>query len=61
VTSTSQRTEHGISIVEYSSRYGPELVKMWRASFEQAVGIKDPHPLDDQLRALEEKKVLAVG
>jgi len=58
VTSSSHRKEHDISIVDYSSRYGPELVKMWRASFEQGVGIKDPHPLDDQIRALEQKIVL---
>ena len=47
----------GIEIVDYSPRYGPELVRMWRASFEQGVGITDPHPLEDQLRALEEKIV----
>ena len=47
----------GITIVEYSPRYGPELVRMWRASFEQGVGLTDPHPLVDQLRALEEKIV----
>jgi ribosomal protein S18 acetylase RimI-like enzyme len=43
-----------ITIVEYSPRYRHELVEMWRASFEQGVGITDPHPLKDQLRALEE-------
>jgi ribosomal protein S18 acetylase RimI-like enzyme len=47
----------GITIVDYSPRYGPELVQMWRASFERGVGITDPHPLEDQLRALEEKIV----
>ena len=25
-----------------------ELVSMWRASFETGVGIKDPHPLEEQ-------------
>jgi ribosomal protein S18 acetylase RimI-like enzyme len=45
-------------IVEYSSEYGPELVKMWRASFERAVGVSDPHPLSEQLQYLEEKVVL---
>src|SRR5262245_13563214 len=45
------------AIIEYSPNYGPELVSMWRASFEQGVGIVDPHPLEDQLRALEEKIV----
>lgn len=47
----------GIKIVDYSPRYGPELVRMLRASFEQGVGITDPHSLEDQLRALEEKVV----
>ena len=44
-------------IVEYSPEYACELVQMWRDSFEQAVGIIDPHPLEEQLRALEEKIV----
>ena len=47
----------GIEIVDYSPRHGPELVRMWRASFEHGIGITDPHPLEDQLRALEEKIV----
>lgn len=42
-------------ILDYSSEYGPELVQMWRDSFEQAVGVIDHHSLEDQLRALEEK------
>ena|SRR5436305_7117425 len=44
-------------IVEYSPKYGPELIKMWRESFEQAVGVIDPHPPPEQLRYLEEKVV----
>lgn len=47
----------GIIIVDYAPRYASELVLMWRASFEHGVGIIDPHPLEDQLRALEEKIV----
>jgi len=46
-----------LTIVEYSPNYGPELVQMWRTSFEQGVGITDWHSLEDQLRALEEKIV----
>jgi ribosomal protein S18 acetylase RimI-like enzyme len=42
-------------IVEYSPEYARELVQMWRDSFERAVGVNDPHPLEDQLRALEAK------
>ena len=46
-----------MEIVDYNPEYGPELVRMWRDSFEQAIGIVDPHPLDQQLRYLEEKVV----
>ncbi|MET0463906.1 MAG: GNAT family N-acetyltransferase [Chitinophagaceae bacterium] len=46
-----------LDIVEYAHEYGRELVRMWRDSFEQAVGVVDPHPLDEQLRYLEEKVV----
>lgn len=54
-----------IVIVEYARNYGQELVQMWRESFEQAVGIIDPHPIEEQLAALNEKilpenKVLVV-
>ena len=44
-------------LVEYSPAYGPELVRMWRESFERAVGVTDPHTLEEQLRYLEEKVV----
>lgn len=30
-----------------------ELVRTWRAAFERAVGIRDPHPLEDQLAYLD--------
>ena len=33
----------------YESTDSIELVNMWRASFEFAVGIKDPNPIQDQL------------
>lgn len=46
-----------IVVVDYSPEHGPELVKMWRESFERAVGVIDPHPLSEQLRYLEEKVV----
>src|SRR5918993_4786384 len=48
-------TRQGIAIVDYSPEHGPELVRMWRDSFERAVGVTDPHPLGEQLRYLEEK------
>ena len=46
-----------VVIVEYSPEHARELVQMWRDSFERAVGIIDPHPLEEQLRALKEKVV----
>ena len=46
-----------MEIVDFTTKYGPELVRMWRDSFEQAVGVVDPHSLDEQLRFLEEKVV----
>lgn len=44
-----------VDIVEYSHRYGRELVKMWRDSFERAVGVANLHPFDEQLQFLEER------
>ena len=40
-------------VVEYLPKYGRELVQMWRNSFEQALGIRDPHTLEEQLRFLD--------
>lgn len=34
----------------YADADAPELVRMWRASFEHGVGITDPHPIDEQLQ-----------
>ncbi|HEY0547073.1 MAG TPA: GNAT family N-acetyltransferase [Pyrinomonadaceae bacterium] len=50
-------TTDEIVIVEYSPEYGRELVAMWRASFERAVGVINPHPLEGQLRYLAETVV----
>lgn len=47
-----------IDIVEYSRKYGRELVKMWRDSFEKAVGVVGAHPFDEQLHFLDEKLVI---
>ena len=47
----------GLVIVDYTPEHGPELVRMWRESFERAVGVIDPHPIEEQLRYLEEKLV----
>src|ERR1044071_10047853 len=50
-------TEQEIVIVDYAPEHGLELVRMWRASFEQALEIVDPHPLPEQLRYLQEKVI----
>ncbi len=54
-----------IIIVEYSSVHSDELVRMWRRSFESAVGITDPHSIEEQREYLErtviaENQVLVV-
>ena len=37
-----------LAIVEFRIDLLAELLPMWRASFEEAVGITDPHPLEEQ-------------
>lgn len=44
-------------VVDYSPEHARELVRMWRDSFERALGINDPHPFEEQVRYLEEKVV----
>ena len=44
-------------VVEYQPKYGRELIKMWRDSFEQAVGVRDPHTFEDQLRFVEQELI----
>ena len=39
-----------ITVVEYSAEHLEELIPMWRASFEKALSIVDPHPIEDQRR-----------
>jgi ribosomal protein S18 acetylase RimI-like enzyme len=46
-----------IVIVDYSPRYESELVRMWRDSFERAINIRDPHPIEQQVGALNEQIV----
>ncbi|MHC4938675.1 MAG: GNAT family N-acetyltransferase [Planctomycetota bacterium] len=38
--------------VDYVPEQEAELVAMWRASFERALGTTDPHPIEDQLEYL---------
>lgn len=38
-----------LEIVDYTPRHMPTLIPMWRKSFEEALGITDPHPIKDQI------------
>ena len=42
----------GLAIDEYRPGHVKELVRLWRESFEHGVGVKDPHPIEDQERYL---------
>jgi ribosomal protein S18 acetylase RimI-like enzyme len=52
-----------IKIIDYDDKYARDTVSMWRASKEQALGVKDIHSFDDHLnflrtRLIKENKVL---
>lgn len=36
------------ALVEFQPEHTDALVAMWRASFQQGVGIVDPHPIEEQ-------------
>jgi ribosomal protein S18 acetylase RimI-like enzyme len=38
-----------MNITDYDPAFARQIVEMWRSSFEHGVGIKDPHPIEDQL------------
>ena len=40
--------EVDLEFAEFSPSHADELVAMWRASFEHGVGIRDPHPIEEQ-------------
>jgi ribosomal protein S18 acetylase RimI-like enzyme len=40
----------GVALADYRGDALDALIPMWRASFEAGVGVKDPHPLDEQRR-----------
>ena len=42
----------GLALEEFRREQARELVLLWRESFEFGVGVIDPHPLEDQERAL---------
>ena len=37
-----------ITLVDFDEAHLPELVTLWRASFERGVGVTDPHPIEEQ-------------
>lgn len=43
---------NAITIVPYEERYAWPTVRMWRASMERALGVKDPHSWEEQLNYL---------
>lgn len=44
-----------IKLIDYDDKYALDAVRMWRASKEQALGIKDVHDFDDHLDFLRTK------
>lgn len=42
-----------VKIIEYDNKYALDTVKIWRASMEQALGIKDHHSWQEQLDYLQ--------
>jgi GNAT superfamily N-acetyltransferase len=42
-----------IRLAAYTPHWLPLLLPMWRASFEQGVGVVDPHPLHEQQQYFE--------
>ena len=44
-----------IEFVDFSPDHLDPLILMWRASFERALGMTDPHPLEDQKQYFIEK------
>ena len=46
--------KQSFKIIEYEEQYAWDTVKMWRASMEKALGIKDPHTWEEQVNYLNE-------
>lgn len=44
-------------LVEYQPEFQMELTKMWRASFERALGLVDPNPIEKQIAYLENELI----
>src|SRR5215471_5539985 len=52
------RVAERIDLEDFRAELGEELVLMWRESFEHGVGVKDFHPIEDQVRFLQDKLVM---
>jgi GNAT superfamily N-acetyltransferase len=46
-TSTSHNRS-GIEVFEFAPEHADQVVAMWRRSFEQALGLTDPHTIEEQ-------------
>lgn len=47
-----------VKIIEYDKKYASKTVTMWRASFEEAIGIKPLHSIESQLNFFKESLVV---
>jgi ribosomal protein S18 acetylase RimI-like enzyme len=47
----------GLHAVDYRPEHADALVRMWRTSFERALGVVDPHPIEEQRAYLDEQVV----
>jgi ribosomal protein S18 acetylase RimI-like enzyme len=45
--------KQSIKIIKYREKYALDTVKMWRASMEDALGVKDSHSWEEQLNYLK--------
>jgi ribosomal protein S18 acetylase RimI-like enzyme len=45
------------TVADYDAAMADRVVRLWRSSFEHGVGIVDPHPLEQQRRALVDEVV----
>jgi ribosomal protein S18 acetylase RimI-like enzyme len=52
-------TPPGLRVEAFDPAQALALVQMWRESFEFGVGIRDPHPIEEQVTFLLEKLVPA--
>ncbi len=44
-----------LRVSDFEPQQTRDLMLMWRASFEQGVGVVDPHPVEEQIEYFEQK------